>query len=42
MNLVGCEPITAIYFDGRKDETLTLEEIDGKSRRRTVTEERMF
>ncbi|CAH1115201.1 unnamed protein product [Psylliodes chrysocephalus] len=39
INLVDCEPITAMYFDGRKDKTLSFEEIDGKSRKRTVTEE---
>lgn len=36
------ETLKAIYFDGRKDKTYVIKNIEGKSHKRTVLEEHIF
>lgn len=39
MNSMEHQPMNAIYYDGRKDQTLAIEEKVGRSHRRTLDEE---
>ena len=39
MDSINYQPLNAIYFDGRKDKTLTIKKKDGRSHRKTLVEE---